>query len=69
MIALLTCFYMTPSIAADSGDVRALRGGSWNYIDFVVHSTSRGGFVPNNSDVDLGYRVDLGFRCALGSSP
>ncbi len=56
-------------LGPDSGDVRALRGGSWNYIDFVVRSTSRGGFVPNDSDVDLGYRVDIGFRCALGTSP
>ena len=52
-------------LGPDSGDVLRLRCDSWNYINFVVRSASRDGFVPNNSDVDVDCRVDLGFRFAI----
>ena len=46
-----------------SGDIRVLRGGSWFYVDNYVRSANRGRGNPAVTS------VDLGFRCARGTSP
>ena len=47
------------SISSDFGQTyRVLRGGSWNNLDNLVRSASRGWYVPANAD------FSFGFRCA-----
>ena len=45
----------------DSGDLRVLRGGSWNHNLYDVRSAGRGRLTPGRRD-DL-----VGFRCATPS--
>jgi formylglycine-generating enzyme required for sulfatase activity len=42
---------------------RVLRGGSWDYYDFVLRSASRNWDNPGSAD------FNFGFRCARGTSP
>jgi formylglycine-generating enzyme required for sulfatase activity len=42
----------------DSGQFRALRGGSWNYYDRLVRAASRDWFAPDD------FNNNFGFRCA-----
>jgi len=42
-----------------SGEVRVLRGGSWDVNGSVVRSANRGGGDPTRSS------VGVGFRCVL----
>jgi formylglycine-generating enzyme required for sulfatase activity len=48
-------------LGPDTGNLRVLRGGSWNNSDYSVRSAYRGADDPTNS-VD-----NAGFRCALSS--
>lgn len=43
----------------ETGDARVLRGGSWNFSEYVLRAADRGVLFPSNS-VSLN-----GFRCAL----
>jgi len=39
-----------------SGDYRVLRGGSWHYYGFSLRSAYRDRDVPDNSNLDSGFR-------------
>jgi len=53
----------------NSTDARALRGGSWNYIDYEVRSARRGLIGPTKSDYYVGFRCALSENEPAGSAP
>jgi formylglycine-generating enzyme required for sulfatase activity len=53
----------------NSTDARALRGGSWNYIDYEVRSARRSWGGPTNSDVNIGFRCVFSETEPVQSAP
>lgn len=45
-------------LGPDSGDMKVLRGGSWNYDDYEIRTTNRNSAIPTNT------YYNIGFRCA-----
>lgn len=52
-----------------SSELRALRGGSWNYINYEVRSARRSWSGPTSSDLNLGFRCAVSDDEQVGSTP
>jgi len=61
-----TYYATAPSLnpqGLDSGELKVLRGGSWNYDDYGARATDRSDYVP---DIQVG---SIGFRCVSAAAP
>ncbi|MCP4468085.1 MAG: SUMF1/EgtB/PvdO family nonheme iron enzyme, partial [Halieaceae bacterium] len=45
------------NIALDGDEPRVLRGGSWDDAPVNARASDRGGYLPDNRNLDFGFRV------------